>query len=156
MDPFTLAWPGLGLRGMFDPWRGIEELYREVDRLFRDTLGGFAEWGARAYPALNVWTDEEGATVTALLPGVDASQLEVTVDGDQLRLHGSREASGVEGDPTWHRRERFSGDFRRTLQLPFPVEPDKVTATFSHGVLRIELPRLEADKPRRIQVASGS
>ena len=58
-------------------------------------------------------------------------------------------------DSTWHRRERGFGAFSRTFELPSDVDAGKVEARLNHGVLLIELPKREAEKPRRIEVKSG-
>jgi HSP20 family protein len=56
---------------------------------------------------------------------------------------------------TYHRRERRCGRFSRSFQLPFLVEGNEVEASFDQGVLKIELPRAEADKPKKITVKAG-
>ncbi len=138
----------------FSPWREMERLRREMNRLFATVTP--AQFGvAPAYPAMNVWTNEEGAIVTAELPGVQTEDIDISVEGDTLTLRGDRQPDEVGEDITYHRRERGYGRFVRTLRLPFNVEPDKVEAIFKNGVLRISLPRAEAEKPRKITVKTG-
>ena len=55
----------------------------------------------------------------------------------------------------WQRRERAYGTFSRAVQLPFRVDPDKVQARFTDGVLEVELQRLEADRPRKIEIRAA-
>jgi HSP20 family protein len=107
------------------------------------------------YPAINVWTNEDGAVVTAELPGIAPEDIDITVVGDTLTLSGQR-LPALEGEGgIYHRRERRHGRFTRAVKVPFPVEPGGVEAVFDRGVLSIALPRLEADKPRRITVRAA-
>ena len=136
------------------PSREMDRLRREVDRLFSGTMTGRREV-APAYPAMNVWTGEEGAIVTAELPGVKVEDIDISVRNDSLTLRGNREREVLGEGESYHRRERRFGSFSRTFQLPFQVESDKVDAKFENGVLNISLPRSEAEKARKIQVTGG-
>jgi HSP20 family protein len=134
----------------------MERLQRDVNRLFYDS---FAQAGGRVgpatYPVMNVWSNEEGAVVTAELPGVEVENIDISVVGDTLTLSGSRQAEELNEGEKFHRRERGFGKFGRSFQLPFRVEVDKIEATFEKGVLHISLPRSEADKPKKIDVKSA-
>ncbi len=134
--------------------RDMERLQREMNRLF-SSWPGFDVRPAPAYPAMNIWANEDGAIVTAELPGCDPEQLEISVVGDTLSLSGSREAEDVPEDAVYHRNERGCGAFSRSFQLPFAVEAEQVEASFANGVLHIELPRAEADKPKKIAVKAS-
>ena len=136
------------------PSREMERLRREVDRLFTGTMTTRKEV-APAYPAMNVWTGEDGAVVTAELPGVKVEDIDISVRNDALTLRGSREREKLGDGESYHRRERRFGSFSRTFQLPFRVESDEVDAKFSNGMLSISLPRSEAEKARKINVSGG-
>jgi HSP20 family protein len=114
---------------------------------------------APSYPALNVWSNEEGLLVTAEVPGVSPEEIEVNVIGETLTLSGMRKPEelpdGLKEGVRYHRQERGSGKFSRTLQLPFQVSVPQIEATFKHGVLNVRLPRAEEDKPRKIAVKSA-
>ena len=135
-------------------YREMERLRREMNQLFEQLDRGPRLSVAAAYPAMNVWTNADGAVVTAELPGMNPEDLEISVHGDTLSLRGSRPAEEVEEGVTYHRRERGSGQFRRSFQLPFNVDSNKVDAKYERGVLHIFLPRAESDKPKKIQVKS--
>lgn len=141
--------------GFKSPWREMERLHREVNRLFSDTFALTGGRTAPGYPAMNVWTNDEGAVITAELPGVEPDDIDISVINDTLTLTGSRRPNKLEAGEKYHRRERGYGHFTRTFQLPFQVEANKVEAIFEKGVLHISLPRAEADKPRKISVKSA-
>ena len=137
-----------------NPLAEMNRLSREMDRLFRRY--GRAEDGglapAVAYPALDLWQDENSLYVEAELPGMDVGDLEIYVTGgNQLSIRGERKPPEVKGG-TWHRQERAYGRFSRMLALPCEVKTDSVEAEFKDGVLTITLPKSEAAKPRRLAI----
>lgn len=143
------------------PYAGWSSSRREMERLRREMNRLFSDWPARAqapiargYPAMNVWTDEESAIVTAELPGMDREKIEISVEDDTLTVRGQRQLYEKEG-VTYHRRERRYGTFVRSFRLPFRVDADNVEATFTSGVLKIVLPRAEEEKPKRISIQAG-
>jgi HSP20 family protein len=142
-------------RGWSSPWREMERLRREMNRLFSEQTTPSWWRAGRGYPAINVWTDEDSAVVTAELPGLDLEDIEIAVENDTLTLRGSREPHDVEESATFHRQERRFGNFVRSFRMPFNVDAENVEANYSKGVLNITLPRAEADKPKRITVRAG-
>ncbi|MDR1612998.1 MAG: Hsp20/alpha crystallin family protein [Planctomycetota bacterium] len=122
------------------------EFNRVITRGWRET--------ERAFPAFNIWSNAEGAVLAAELPGVKVEDIELTVSGNVVTIKGSRK-NLLAGDDKYVRRERQEGEFVRTFELPFQVEPAKVKAESAKGILRLELPRAEADKPKRIEVRSA-
>jgi HSP20 family protein len=133
----------------------MQRLHQEFDRLFSDSFTMAGGRTAPSYPAINVWTNKDGAVVTAELPGVEANDLDISVVKDTLTLSGERKAEGLEEGNQYHHRERGYGKFNRTFQLPFKVEADNIDALFENGVLHLSLPRAEADKPKKITVKSA-
>ncbi len=137
------------------PWQEVDRLQQEMNRLFSTLSEGDALRPA-GYPAMNVWTNPEGAVVTAELPGFDSEDIDISVVGDQLTLSGSRQPEELGEGERYHRRERRFGQFTRTFQLPFQVEANNVEARYEKGILYIELPRAEVDKPKRITVKAAA
>jgi len=135
-------------------WREVNRLQREMNRLFEDYYPSRVR-RAPAFPALNVWTNEDGLNITAEVPGVHPEDIDISVVGDTLTLSGERRPDELKEGARYHRQERGYGSFSRSLQLPYMVDVRKVNATFRNGVLNIELPRAEQDKPRKISVKSA-
>ena len=107
---------------------------------------------AATFP-LNVWQDENAIYVEGDLPGVDRATLEVTVtEGDKLAIRSQRPAPAKVEGVTWLRQERASGNFARVIALPFPVDAEKVEATYANGVLKVTLPKIAAVRPRTVPV----
>jgi HSP20 family protein len=109
-----------------------------------------------SFPAMNLYSGDEGIILTAEIPGVEMDDLDITVLGETLTLSGSRNMEEAEEGLTYHRRERSQGKFTRTVELPFRVDGDNVEAKFSNGVLHILLPRVEEEKPRKIEIKTAA
>lgn len=133
----------------------MERLRREMNRLFSTYPATSGARVSPGYPAMNVWTNEDGAVVTAELPGIDPEKLDIAVVENTLTLSGERTPIELTEGDVYHRRERGSGKFTRSFQLPFNVEANNVQAVYEQGVLHITLPRAEADKPRKIVVKAA-
>lgn len=140
---------GLWRMGRFtDPLREMQRLQREMGRVF----SGMEQPLSQEDPLVNAWVGEQDVVIVAELPGVDPAKVDISVVGDTLTISGSREAVPLKEGESYHRQERGYGRFSRSLQLPFHVEAAKVEAKYERGILKITLPRAEADKPRKIAV----
>jgi HSP20 family protein len=104
------------------------------------------------FPPVNTYDDGDQFLVRAEIPGVQKESLDVTALGDELTIRGERVISGPEGTAAFHRRERESGQFRRVVTLPQPVNAEAIVATYRHGVLEVVLPRAAQGRPRKIKV----
>jgi len=145
----------------WDLFREMEGMRRDLDDLFRGfglsraLEPSFATaLGGRHYPRVNMREDAGNIHIEAQLPGIDAKALEITVLENTLTLAGER-GNGEKENVTWHRRERGTGRFLRTIDLPADVEADKVKADYRDGVLKLTLPKIPAAKPKRIEINSG-
>ena len=139
----------------WEPWAEMNWLSREMDRLFsRGGNGNGRVLGVGAFPALNVWEDDDNLYAEAELPGFSLKDLEIYVTGNQLTIKGERHAPERQNG-TWRRQERAYGKFTRLVELPGEVNGANVSAELKHGVLRITLPKSEAVKPRRIEVKAS-
>jgi HSP20 family protein len=133
----------------------MEQLRRDMNRLFTDWSREPGPSVTPGYPAMNIWTDDDSAIVTAELPGVNLEDIQISVEDDTLTLRGDRRREDVGEDVTFHRRERRFGSFVRAFRLPFRVDAERVDASLKNGVLNVSLPRAEEDRPRRIAIRAG-
>lgn len=136
-----------------DPRRELEQLQRRMDRLFQGAFGlERSPWQVGVYPLVNISEDRDHLYVRAELPGVKATDLEITIQDNSLILRGQRKIPTEEKQVNYHRRERESGFFRRVMALPARIQADKVEATCKDGILTIKLAKPEEVKPRKIEV----
>jgi HSP20 family protein len=132
------------------------ELRRQLDRLFDNFDGGqpVPLFGTRGFPALNAWEDGHRIMVEAEVPGMGMDDLEISVQGNELTLKGQRKT--LEGDDVlYHRRERSTREFTRSLTLPVEIDADHVEAVLKDGVLSISLPKSEKARARKIAVRTA-
>jgi HSP20 family protein len=124
-----------------------------MNRLFDRWFDVPAAGGAvSAFPAVNLWEEDDQVFLEAELSGLDLKSLEVFVTGgNQLTVKGERKFQPHEKG-VWHRQERVQGTFNRTLTLPYLVDPDKVEARLENGVLQVRLAKHASAKPRKIVV----
>ncbi len=106
---------------------------------------------ARHFPMMNISSDDQNIVVEALAPGLATESLKVTAVRDKLTISGEKARSKVESDK-FHRSERSAGKFTRTIELPTPIDPDRVQAEYTNGILKITLPKAEESKPRQIEI----
>ena len=102
---------------------------------------------------LNLWEDGENMFAEAELPGVNPDDIEVSATRNWLTIKGKREIE-YEEDATVLRRERASGVFERSIELPNDIETDKIAASFVDGVLRITMPKAKEARRRLIKIKS--
>jgi HSP20 family protein len=140
-------------RFMADPWQEVRRLQREMEHLV--TRRPAWRWPLRGeYPPLNVVRDEKSIVVEALFPSVDRASLELTVVGDALTIRGQRQAEPDTPDERYHRRERPVGTFTRTLSVGERLDGDSAEATYTNGILRVQLAAGPEPAPKKIPVQS--
>jgi HSP20 family protein len=135
-------------------WDEMDRIQREMYRAYRSANPRHYRV-APSFPAMNVWSNDEGLVVTAEVPGINPKDIEVSVIEDTLTVSGKRDPEQVGEDANYLRQERGYGQFTRSLQLPYTVAANKVEASFKNGVLNVSLPRKEEDKPRKIKVKAA-
>ena len=138
-------------RPSWDPWHEVRRLQRDFQHLFeRGNVAATDE-----YPPINITHTSEGLVfLEALCPGADKETLEVTVGGDTLTIKGERKAESDGDDARYHRRQRVTGRFARTVRLPERIDAEQVQATYAHGILLLQLTPVPASTPRRITIRS--
>lgn len=121
-----------------------------------DPFEGFFRLHTRAaFPPVNVFVDSEGWVVRLEIPGVAPENLVVETHARTLEVSGKREESAPT-DGSFLRRERWSGEFARSIQLPAELDGSRAEAKYQHGVLTIRVPRKAEAKPRQIRIETGS
>jgi HSP20 family protein len=106
-------------------------------------------------PALDISERKDAYLVTVELPGVEADDLEITLEDGLLTIQGERHFAQESSEQQFHRVERRYGAFRRSITLPAQVQAEQIEASFDNGVLQIVVPKMEEATPKRIQVRPG-
>jgi HSP20 family protein len=139
----------------FDPVGGLLALQRELERVFDKPFGTeFGPSGRGVYPPVNVFADKDGYVVKLEVPGIAPEEVEIEAEGRTLKVSGKREVPPpTEG--SFHRRERGTGQFARSFQLPADVDMTRAEASYKHGILSVRVPKKEDAKPRQITVKAA-
>jgi HSP20 family protein len=136
------------------PLASMFTLHEALNQLFEhDVTGpvsGIGGTGLAQLP-LNVYELDDALHVEALAPGIGEEDIQVDIDRGVLTIAAKRQGP-AQGNRRWHLSEFGAGAFTRALRLPYPVDPDHITAQFTNGVLSLTLPKAESAKPRRIAI----
>jgi HSP20 family protein len=127
-------------------------LNRAIDHAFANGLSG----QSRAWvPAIDVVEKKDAYLLYAELPGVDASQVDISFEQNVLTVRGTKKTA-IEATPESELRvyaaERVTGNFERTVRLPEFVDGQKIGAEFNNGLLTITVPKAQAAQARKIEI----
>ena len=153
---------------MFDilPWKRNKENHANefrpqfetmYDRFFEPdfmppaSFFGKGKWG----PKLDVSEGRKDIIVKAEIPGIEAKDLDISIEGQRLNIRGEKKQEETEKEETYYRVESSYGYFNRTIELPTEVDPDKMDASYKKGILKIKLRKTKSSETKRIKVKSG-
>lgn len=135
-----------------NPWSNFQ---REMNRLLDEPFAGFGTvpglmnaWG----PAMDLYEDKDNLTVNVELPGMKKEDIELSLNEGTLTISGERKNDETHKDAATHRVERFYGRFQRSVALGVAVNPDKIKATYTDGILTVTLPKADEAKPKQIEI----
>ena len=151
--------------GELHPWHGLRQ---EIDRLF-DSFGlGWsrlpdfdpfrlpatppAAAGFELSPQVDVSETDTAYEITAELPGLDKTDVSLTLSGDVITLKGEKKTEREEKKKGYHLSERRYGSFRRAFNLPDDVEVDRIKAEFTKGVMTVTLPKSASAKVKASEI----
>jgi HSP20 family protein len=142
----------------FQDLRSAQDEMAQMSPMLAHALGLHTQQGSgRATttawaPALDISERKDAYLVTVELPGVEADDLQLTLEDGLLTIQGERHFAHDSSEQQFHRVERCYGAFRRSITLPAQVMADGIQATVDNGVLQIMVPKMEEATPKRIQV----
>lgn len=139
--------------------RALVPFYRPLSML--DEMDRFAKemWDAwrpftlehSLVPNTDVYEEKDQLVMKTELPGIEKKDLDVSLEGDRLTIKAEKKEE-VREDATHHTRERYYGQYFRSVTLPYPVKEGEISATFDNGVLELRLPKAEAVKATKIEI----
>ncbi len=142
---------------MFLTARNSYDFGSRINRLLNDALPGF-DWQtpdnatAAWVPAVDVFEQPDSIRIVAEVPGVKPEDVQISVEGNVLTIHGAKQQMAEERTERVHRYERVYGAFERSFTLPATVDANGIKASYEHGVLTVTLPKVEKARPKQIAV----
>ena len=138
------------------PLGELVSLRQAMDRLFEDSFvrprsWAFGNFDSYGFP-VDVTNGTDSITVEASLPGFKPEDVDITVENGVLSINAETRSERQEGEGETLVQEIRRGRVSRTIALPTGIEPDRATATFEDGVLKLQIPKAEAVKPRQIRI----
>ncbi len=141
----------------WDPFRDVSTLQDRINRIFNESFGrtrdfddevGLYDWR----PPVDIYETGDGIVLKVELPGINKDDVSVEVKDNVLTLKGERLLDPAIKDEHYYRKERSFGKFNRSFSLQEQIKPDLIKATFKDGVLTVEIPRPEEEKPKQVTV----
>lgn len=137
----------------WDPFREVVALQNRVNSLFRDLNEGEGPMTTASFvPAVDIYEDAQKVVLKIEVPGIDEKELDVRVENSTLTVKGERKFEKEEKEENFHRIERSYGSFYRAFTLPPTVDTEHVTASYSAGVLKLELSKKPEAQPKQIKI----
>ena len=136
-------------------------LRKQIDSLIDDFDTGMLSKTDGFAVRSNLSETDKEICITAELPGIEMKDIDVEVTGNRISVKGEKksenEEKGEEEGREFHRIERHSGSFFRSMTLPFDIDPDKVDAAVKSGVLTVTIPKPPeaVTKVKKVEVKSG-
>ena len=138
------------------PLGELVSLRQAMDRLLEDSFVRPRGWVTSAFEGyglpLDVTSGSDAVMVEASLPGYRPEDVEVTVENGTLNIHAESNSETRDGEGESIVTEIRRGSVSRSITLPTGLEPDKASATYEHGILKLRIPKAETVKPRQIRI----
>ncbi|MGZ8437525.1 MAG: Hsp20/alpha crystallin family protein [Candidatus Limnocylindrales bacterium] len=142
------------------PLGELVSLRQAMDRLFEDSFVRPRGWVTSAFEGyglpLDVTSGTDAINVEASLPGFKPEDVQITIENGTLNIQARTESETKEGEGEALVTEIRRGSVSRTITLPAGLEPDKATATYEHGMLKLRIPKADAVKPRQVRITPTS
>ena len=141
----------------WDPFRNVAALQDRINRIFDESFSrtgdidddiSMSAWK----PLVDIYQTDEAIILKAELPGIKKEDVSVEIKDNVLTLKGERIEDKEVKEESYFRKERCFGTFSRAFNLQHRVQPDKIKARFKDGILEVEIPKPEEEKPKQITV----
>lgn len=137
------------------PFHEMETLRRQMDRVFDELAQVNPDRATVWSPAIELQDRENSLILRAEIPGVEGKDLDIQVTREGVSISGEHRYEKQTEEKGFYHSEFRYGKFQRTVQLPVPIQNDKVEAEFKNGILTLTLPKLEELQRKVVKVNVG-
>lgn len=138
----------------WNPLRELLDVRNNFDRIVESIFKPGVAFG-EAYanvPAVDVYEDKNNVFVKAEIPGLKKEDMDVSLTDDILTLSSTKSETREEKKENFYRKEIREGSFSRSLEIPCEIDRDRITASYSNGVLEVILPKTPEAKKKALKV----
>jgi HSP20 family protein len=140
----------------WDPFREVMVLQNRMNSLFREMNEPEGALTTASFvPAVDIYEDSKKVVLKLEVPGIEEKDLDVRVENNTLTVKGERKFEKEEKEENFHRIERRYGSFFRSFTLPSTVDTEHIGASYTAGVLKLELMKKPEAQPKQIKVNVG-
>lgn len=141
------------------PVNTLGRLRREMDRAFERFFD--PDWGFEPLlrrrdlawlPPVDILENDKDVIVRLEIPGIDPKQVDISMVGNQLTISGEKKDEFENKGYDFYQLERRYGAFKRVINLPETVDPDKINAEYLNGLLMIRVSKTPAAKPKHVEI----
>lgn len=136
------------------PYRRMTSLREAMNRLMEDSIAETSPSEREMMLAVDVQAEDEAYVITALVPGLDAENLNIEILNNTVSLRGEFKSTEKENFK-YLISELPSGRFSRVITLPTTLDTSKAEASIKNGVLTLRVPKAEAHRPKTIKVQAS-
>ncbi len=124
---------------------------RNLQREMNDLFSGIS-FERNSFPKVNIYDNGNEIQVIAQMPGLAQDEIHINLLGNNLTIEAEKKDDHKNDEVQIHRKEIYAGKFIRTFNLPYEINSEAVKASLKNGILKIQLPRAEQSKPKKISV----
>jgi HSP20 family protein len=141
----------------WNPMRDMFSFRHQMNHLFDDVFKPVVRGDSRLSmwnwnPTVDIYDNDENIVIKAELPGIDKKDIVIDVKDGVLTLKGERSFDNEVKEEKYYCRERTFGKFERVFRLPADIDPEKISADYKDGILKIDIPKPEEQQPKQITV----
>jgi len=133
------------------PYRRMATLRDAMNRLIEENMTEPSSGEREMLLAVDVQANDDVYEISALVPGLDAEELNIEILNNTVSLRGEFKSTGKD-DATYLLCELPAGRFSRVITMPTALDPSKAEATIKNGMLHLVVPKAEAHRPKAIKV----
>ena len=143
----------------WDPFRDLITLREKMNRLFEDAYSSRSEerdlMSGSWTPSVDIYETDQSLVLTAELPGLSESDIEIELEDSTLTIKGERKFEKETKQENFHRIERAYGSFTRSFTIPQYIDQEKIAAEHENGILKITMPKKPETKPKKVKVLTA-
>ncbi len=139
----------------YHPEQGLDKFF-DTDRFFQVPRARWASEEEAVLPKVNVTENDNSFHLEAEVPGMKDKDINIEVHNGVLTIKGRKENESDTKKENYHIREFSSQSFERSFKLSDRVDAEKVSAKIDNGILKVDLPKHEQVKPKKVEIKVGS